>query len=101
MAAEWTNATLKALFDAEGKKIRSIKSTCYQIALYIPLSGQPMLTLEDIELTTLGDTEVIKVRRYNPGTGKYFYEYCTTAMIEKVTVMDQESDIFDPYLAMF
>lgn len=97
----WTNASLKSFLDKEGKKVRSIRSTAFVISLYVPGTGQPMLTKDDIEFETIGDTDVLKVRRYNPNTKKYFYEYCTTEFIEKITTMEDENDPIDPYMLSF
>ena len=101
MAEEWTNEALKALIDTEGDKIRSIKSSQFQVALNVPLAGYPTLTKEDLTLTTLGGTEVIKCRKWSTKLGKYYYEYLTTAMIEKVTVVEDEKDQLDPYDLQF
>lgn len=97
----WTNAGIKSLIDEYGTRIRSIRSTAFVISLYTPLQGQPQITTDDIEFVTIGGHDCLKVRRFNPGTGKYFYEMCTTEFIEKITIMEDEKDIIDPYLLSF
>lgn len=94
-----TNAALKAILDDEGKKVRYIKTTSHAFALNQAYTGEEMITNTDIQYLTKDGTELIKVKRWEPSSRKFYYEYITTETIEKVIVVDKESDVLDPYLA--
>ena len=89
-----SNASIQALLNQVGKRIRIIKSTAFVIPLYYKLSGIPMITLDDLEFVTIGDAEFIKVRKWNGHDKKY----CSTEKIEYIVVAQDEDDQLEPYL---
>ena len=93
-----SNASIKALLDQVGNRIRIIKSTAFVIPLYYKLTGIPMITLHDLEFVTIGDAEFIKVRKWNAREKKHYYEYCSTEKIEYIVVAQDENDQLEPYL---
>lgn len=97
MAEVWTNAALQSVLTSEGEKIRSIKGPQFQLALYTPLAGYPTLTVDDITLTTVGGTDVIKCRKWSPKLQKYYTEMFATAQIEKIITVEDKDDHLDPY----
>lgn len=93
-----TNAALKAILDEEGAKVRYIKTTSHSFMLNQYWHGEETIKNSDIEYLTKGNVEIIKVKRWEPSSKKFYHEYYSTETIEKIIVVDNESDVLDPYL---
>lgn len=96
-----TNATLKSILDSEGTKVRFVKTTAHSFALNQKVQGDPMITNDFIEFTTIGGQDCLKVKRWDTSSQKYYYEYYLTESVEKVIVVADENDILDPYSMQF
>ena len=96
-----TNVALKAILDSNGTKARFVKTTSHSFALNQANQGEPMITNDDVEYTTINGVDFVKVKRWDPSSKKYYYEYYVTAAIEKIVVVENENDVLDPYSMQF
>lgn len=92
-----SNAGIQALINEVGERLRIIKSTAFVIPLYYKMTGIPMITIDDLEFVTFGESEFIKVRKFNTRNKKYYYEYCSTEKIEYIVVAGDKDDQMEPY----
>lgn len=95
--AMMTNAVLKELLKNSGKKVRAIRSTAYTILLNRQDTRYPV-TLEDIEFVTIGGTDMMKVKMFNPRMNNYYYRYYVTEPVEIVVMTENDNDILLPDL---
>ena len=96
-----TNVALKSILDGNGTNVRFVKTTSHAFALNQANQGEPIITNSDVEFTTIGGVDFVKIKRWDPSSNKYYYEYYVTEAIEKVVVTENENDVLDPYSIQF
>ena len=98
MGTEFTNADLKALIEANGSDLlRSIRSTAFTILVNQP-GVKRGVKYEDIEFVKSGDTDLIKVRMWNPRSESYYYHFYLTKQVEDVVFASNTNDYIEPTL---
>lgn len=87
----WTNASVKQMFDKYGDRICTISLNNGK-CLFIGYRGKGQVQLSDISFEKIGDVEVMVIKHVDISSGRdiEFTSYITTAFIEGIDVMSEK-----------
>ena len=88
---EWSNSSVKQMFDKYGDRICSISLNNGKYLL-IGYRGKGQVQMSDISFETIGGVDVMAIKHVDFSSGRdiEFTSYITTAFIEGIDVMSEK-----------